>query len=47
MKEILDLLQTTSFWKSTETIQIAKGKYKYPYSWKELGNVLRRGWYGR
>jgi hypothetical protein len=45
MKNIIDLLQTNKFYGHTETIDIAKGKYAIPYTWKDLvNNIKRRLW---
>lgn len=45
MKNIIDLLQTNTFYGHTETIDIAKGKYAIPYTWKDLvNNIKRRLW---
>jgi len=47
MKEILDLLSSFDYWDGSKNIHIAKGKYKYPTTFSELWNVIRRNWYGR
>jgi hypothetical protein len=45
IKNIIDLLQTNTFYGHTETINIAKGKYAIPYTWKDLiNNIKRRLW---
>lgn len=45
IKHLIDLLQTNNFYGQSETIDIAKGKYQIPYTWKDLGkNIKRRIW---
>jgi hypothetical protein len=44
IKVIIDLLNVGEFYGVSEDIDIAKGKYKLPYSWKELKEVIKRNW---
>lgn len=47
MKNIFDLLQISDFYGVSKEVDIAKGKYKVPYTWKELKEKIKRIWYGR
>tara|TARA_B000000477_G_scaffold6822_1_gene5512 strand:+ start:6400 stop:6540 length:141 start_codon:yes stop_codon:yes gene_type:complete len=40
IKDILDALQMIEN-SDSEIIQIAKGKYKYPYTWKSLKKAIK------
>lgn len=42
MKEIIDLLQANEWYDGDEFIQIAKGKYHYPSTFKELKQKIKR-----
>lgn len=42
IKHIIDLLQTNQFYGVSENVNIAKGKYAIPYTWKDLGNNIKR-----
>jgi hypothetical protein len=42
IKTIIDLLQTNHFYGVSENVNIAKGKYAIPYTWKELANTIKR-----
>ena len=42
IKDIIDLLQVSDFYKESEDIDIAKGKYQIPLSWKEVRNMFKR-----
>lgn len=45
IKNIIDLLQTHDFYGKSHRIDIAKGRYAIPYTWKDLGkNIKRRLW---
>lgn len=39
---IIDLLKTQKFYGVSKEVDIAKGKYKIPDTWKGLRNTLRR-----
>ena len=39
---IIDLLKSDDFYGESETIDIAKGKYKMPISFKQMKNVIKR-----
>jgi hypothetical protein len=42
IKNIIDLLNINEFYGVSEDIDIAKGKYKYPSTWRELKQLLIR-----
>ena len=42
---VLKLLNIAPFYNSSETIEIAKGKYKMPKTLKEGFNQLKRAYY--
>jgi len=42
IKEILNLLMLDSHYGQSETIEIAKGKYELPNSWKKGFNQIKR-----
>ena len=39
---IFQILSADEFYKESETIEIAKGKYQYPDTWKKLKNNFKR-----
>ena len=42
IKDIIDLLQVTDFYNESEEIDIAKGKYQIPLTWKDVKNLFKR-----
>lgn len=42
IKVIIDILQTNEFYGVSENVDIAKGKYAIPFSWKGLGKHIKR-----
>jgi hypothetical protein len=42
IKSIIDLLQYSDFHKVSDKVDIAKGKYQIPKSWKGIKNLLKR-----
>jgi hypothetical protein len=42
VKQIIDILVLDEFKGVSENIDIAKGKYKFPFTMKELKNTLKR-----
>lgn len=42
IKDIIDLLNTGDYYGESESIDIAKGKYELPYSWKDTFNKIKR-----
>ena len=42
VKVIIDLLNVNDFYGQSNDIDIAKGRYKYPTTWKELKQLLKR-----
>jgi hypothetical protein len=47
IKSIIDLLAMREFHGISREVDIAKGKYKIPYSWKEAKQQIKRIWYGK
>lgn len=48
MKEIIELLNTNEYYGVSENIEIAKGRYQIPYTWKDAWkNIKRRLWQKR
>lgn len=46
MKEILQLLALDEYNGVSERIEIAKGKYQIPFTWKDVWYKLKRHYYG-
>ena len=44
---IFQILQVSEFYGQDEVIDIAKGKYEYPNTWKKIINKFKRDYYGR
>lgn len=42
IKDIIDLLNTNEFYGVSENIDIAKGKYKMPETWKDTFKYIKR-----
>jgi len=42
IKNIIDLLQKDKYYNVSERVEIAKGKYKLPSTWKESWNKIKR-----
>lgn len=42
IKSIIDLLQYSDYYKVSEDVDIAKGKYQIPKSWKQVKNLFKR-----
>lgn len=42
VKEIIDLLKYDDLYNQSELIDIAKGKYKIPTTWKQVKNMFKR-----
>jgi hypothetical protein len=40
--KIIDLVKEEKFYGVSKRVDIAKGKFKIPYKWKTLLNLLRR-----
>jgi hypothetical protein len=47
IKGIIDILITNDFYGVSKEVDIAKGKYAVPYTWKQAKQQLKRIWYGR
>jgi len=46
MKEILNLLSLNEYYGVSENIEIAKGKYEMPFTWKDVWYKIKRHYYG-
>jgi len=44
---LVNLLAMQDFHGLSENIEIAKGKYEIPYTWKQGINKIKRIWYAR
>jgi hypothetical protein len=42
VKDIVDLLRTSEFYGVSENVEIAKGKYELPTSWKDAWYKIKR-----
>jgi hypothetical protein len=42
IKDIVDLLNTADYYGQSEHIDIAKGKYALPHSWKDAWGKIKR-----
>lgn len=42
IKSLIDLLQYSDFYKVSEDVDIAKGKYQIPHNWKQVKNLYKR-----
>jgi hypothetical protein len=47
IKNIIDLLVINEYYGVSRVVDTAKGKYKIPYTWKQVREQLKRIWYGR
>lgn len=47
VKNIVDLLQTNDFYGQSDKIDIAKGRYELPTTWKETWKLIKRLWQRR
>jgi hypothetical protein len=46
MKQILELLSLDEYKGVSENIEIAKGKYEAPFTWKDVWYKIKRHYYG-
>jgi hypothetical protein len=44
IKLILEMLQLNEHYGQSETIEIAKGKYELPKTWKQTFKQIKREW---
>jgi hypothetical protein len=44
---IIDLLNTSEHYRISERVEIAKGKYEIPYTWKSAWIKIKRIWLTR
>jgi hypothetical protein len=42
IKSVIDLLNSSDYYKVSETVDIAKGKYQLPITWKDVKNYIKR-----
>tara|TARA_A100001201_G_scaffold54722_1_gene53296 strand:+ start:753 stop:887 length:135 start_codon:yes stop_codon:yes gene_type:complete len=42
IKGIIDLLRQDNFYNVSKDVDIAKGKYQIPRTWKQVGNLFKR-----
>lgn len=42
IKSVIDLLNTSDFYNVSEDMNIAKGKYQLPITWKDVKNYIKR-----
>lgn len=42
IKSIIDLLQYSDFYKVSEDVDVAKGKYQIAKNWKQVKNLFKR-----
>jgi hypothetical protein len=42
LKLIIDLLNYDSFYNESKSLDIAKGKYQIPKTWKQVRNLFKR-----
>ena len=47
IKNIIDLLNTNHFYGVSERVEIAKGRYALPTTWKETFKWIKRIWQRR
>ena len=47
ISQLIDILSTQEYYGESKTIDIAKGRYEYPTTWKAAGKLIKRIWYGR
>ena len=42
IKGVIDLLNSSDYYKVSEAVDIAKGKYQLPITWKDVRNYIKR-----
>lgn len=47
IKNIIDILTFDEYYNVSDNVDIAKGKYEYPSTWKGLWNNIKRKYYGK
>lgn len=47
ISQLIDLLNLNEYYGQSKTIDISKGRYEYPTTWKSAGKLIKRMWYGR
>lgn len=46
IKNIIDLLAMDEYYGVSERVDFAKGSRQIPYTWKQLGKLIKRMWNG-
>lgn len=47
ISNLINLLNIDKFYGVSKNVDIAKGKYEIPYTWKQGWEKIKRIWYGR
>lgn len=47
IKTVIDLLAMDTHYGVSKRVDIAKGRYKIAYNWKDGKELIKRIWYGR
>jgi hypothetical protein len=47
ISQLIDILNLQEYYGESKTIDIAKGRYEYPTTWKATSKWIKRIWYGR
>jgi hypothetical protein len=47
ISQLIDILNLQDYYGESKTIDIAKGRYEYPTTWKSAGKLIKRIWYVR
>lgn len=47
ISNILNILASNEFYGISENVEIAKGKYEIPFTWKDVWYKIKRYYYGR
>lgn len=47
ISQLIDILNLHDYYGQSKTIDIAKGRYELPTTWKSTIKLIKRMWYGR
>jgi hypothetical protein len=47
ISQLIDILSLHEYYGESKIIDIAKGRYEKPTTWKSAGKLIKRMWYGR
>ena len=47
ISQLLDVLALNDYYGNSHNIDIAKGRYEIPTTWKSAFKLIKRMWYGR